>query len=1381
MAIDPRPNISPPTARQQAIVQSNDPVRELNLDMPQQSLTTSRVLVVVFSTVSGGTRSHIPNSGVWTQISLGGSGGFVQFGNILVSAWLSRAGSQVYSGGLFRFAGLVGLAPEHGTIVAVELTDMQNGSISLAGHSWDESYENAISGTAAATGNYARGVLAVGVAEGQHHFLAPTTGQQLLTQTAVSGFFSAPFSAVAAYKGQTSNDPLPVNLPFDSVASRNGLLLFNALNEASSINSPEGTFSTGSLISAPQNTITTDSFIRNGGEVTNTVSAYVEFPEMFSFASTSSALSGETLAIFDTESNIYNRVAVAGTTDAYTDEYHVVSEEVVVELVGTVTSTDTTSSVIVNSRDDSSTGDSAIGKDLFHLTDSYIFSGQTSHTADSLLQSEVEDTHVTDAALVTLQELTHFTNSYKEAMVPPTETHTTSGTLLTDNILGMMGWELQDTQLECSYVSPDYSVSTEQLLVTTLAVRPGSLGAYGMRIVNSGALATDQYVLPKTDLLSMPAPGEDGGSTPGAHYKELWTTLHFRVNTVPTDWEQLIGDIKQQQLFPPNTLADGFSYFLAIRAMTGGFQLGFGVSSSTQAVGSATIINFLPLALSNWYKLEIRLYTEAATLEDSSPTAPFYVQLWLNGQPIELGATFTSYLKCYAAQAIGIQQRAGVTDYSVDFDDFVISTNRLDAYDLSVIALPAKADGTYSAWTGVPADDYTDVESIPYDPAKYQQASADSQKFSIKVYEGGDSDPYPSTIHAVSFHASSSSPASPTNNTEMFLRKGATEVVLREFNSFIVNDLSVLTVRSPVDELLWADSLYDTEFGLRQIGVSSFTKINLMAATMLVSPPLQFHYTSSVIAGETTGTHTTSATVGKLLDTTTDALLDIGTQKYFYTDAYRYGIPTSPHTTDVVLFGEPTVESSTDTYFETRTDHTTDTLIVAVRGATGTTDTNLINDIDVYHDVDVSVWSMVDMPHDTDALQYRLVDLTYTGDSALLGQGDITHTANFLKIGSPSVVHTANALKKLEITDTSTTDAVKSARVDLTHSTSAIKQGEGTSIHTANSNLGLTNIVTRFHTTVSTLKTSYSDDFDTDSFIKKTYSESSTGNSILEGEASKLFATNARIVIPTASFSLHTGSSSIDGEVDRTHTANSLLRQLMEHDSDTDAFLHYSGDLAHTASSVKARLSTLTHSGSSHLHVQNDQAHTTEAYKYIQPSLTHSTSAVTFGIVSATHTASSILFGETTVSHGTLALLRKDITDSSDTNAALAFDVIHTANTLVALAAQQEQALASSLFGTTGNTHTATALIFILTGFTHTTSSSLLGEVTAYHITNAIRFGEANNDHNTNTLLATESVHTTSSILAGESGSTHSTSSMLKNDDVGIFEQDQTDIFEGAF
>lgn len=1391
MAIEAAPAISTPAVRQRTVLQSSSPVREVAVSLPSQSLISSRVVLVMFSTISGGTRAHVPSTGIWSQIQLGGSGGYARMGNLLASAWLSKPGAVVYSGGLFRCAGLVGLAPEYTTVVLFELTNTQNGTIQLAGSLWNESEALEISATAAASGQQARGVLAVGVAEGAHTFAASPTSHSVLTQTAASGFFSAPFSLVGAYKTQSSNDPMPVRLPYDGVSSKQGVLLFNAVTEDSGVTSLEGSHSATSVLAYPTQSITVDAYLLPGGTVSATTSAAVEFDPMTSITNTDARLNGTPAYSYLSESNLYSRISVSQTTDALTEQYHALLDVIDITLLGATTETTSSNAAIALAIDQTNTTNAYVLKDMGHSNDAYIFAGQSSHLVDAKLWNTWDFYHLTDSALAALGSLTHTTDAYLAATTPPSSTHTTDAYLLRNNIIAITGWELQSIDYESFVNSPLYG--SPQISVTTSAKRTGSQGTHGLRMDNTTA-GTDSYWVPRqngNDLISAMG-GVEEGTQCGAHYQEVWTTFYFRCNTFPTGGrEQLLSDTLSQIGFDAITGNPlyGYPYWIGIGSTgseTPGYKLAL-YKSDINPSGGAMEVELASAYLndSNWHLLEVRLVNYGASnLLNSSLLKPFTIDVYMD-KTLVMSASIG--IPCRAAQILGIQTRYTSANTQFDYDDFVISANRLAEFDLSVIAKPAKANGNYTAWTGTPADSYTDVDNIPTDSGQYQESSTVGQKLSVKVYSGGDTNPYPGKIHAVSFHAVHDfvTTASYARTLGLFVRQATTDLSLNSFSPDTarigLQDRSMVYSRNPIDESLWENSIYDFEMGVEQLLSTATNRVLLLAANLLVSPTSLLHAADAGLTGEVNLTHTTDSSLGRLNDHSTDALMDAPYYKYHYTDAMLFSQANLTHLADAITAGEAEQSHTADAQTDRLLDQTVDATIVSVRGSVHDTDAALIGQAETSHDTDAIIWGLLDLPHDTDALQYRLEDIFASTDAFKLATNVAIHLANARMLGTISATHTTNALNRLAISGTQTTDALKHLRLDLTHFTTAAKLGEISSSYTSNSALGAINVVAQLHTASSTLKTSFTSTFSTDAFKKTTVDATGTTNSAVMGETGQIHTTNARLVNPTVVNLLHNTNSSIFGTVDSTHTTTSLLRQLYTTTHGTDAFTQFVGNLTQSTDALKFIQVNRTHTGDASLYVQNTTTHTGNSLLQVFGSSTHTFTVSVGGETGSSHTTNSIIFGEISSQHTTTGLLKKQTDLTTSTTSYLAFDQTHTTSSALSIPAEALTAVASSLFGSAQGTHTTNALMYVVVAATYTGDADLQGTVEVYHLSTSILFGTSNAVHTTNALAATEAGHTSESILFGETGSTISTSSMLMNNDLGIFEQNDLSPFEGAF
>ena len=811
------------SARQSSIQQTASPSRSIALNLPLQSLSDSRVFVVVISTISGGAQSHIPTSQIWDQVPLIGVGGFAQVGEMLISAWLSKPGTVLYGGGSFQFAGFLGNSPEYAQVFSVELTNLRNGTLTLSQQVWNEASASSSSGYAEAIGQSLRNVLAFAFAENQHQFTQPGAPFSLLSQTSNSGFFSSPFSASTNLGTQNSNDRLNVNFPFDGGIAAQGLLLFNVLAQSNAIDSLETLHGTRAFLSYPQEQITTSAFLNFGGPVSQTTTGYFDIEPFTKVVRTEGELAGETIATGLLEANIYSMASPTFSTDARLDFFFEITEEIDVELLGPVLKTLTTTAVVVTGGEGTSTSTGYVLKDLFHLTDAYIVDWKATHNTDGFNWKQSELTHTTDAKLTFQGSSTHTTSAYIGAALPTLQTHNTFGSMTADNVLAMTGWELRDPLYECYYgFSPDYSGVAGLVTVTATAQRPGSLGGYGLRIDTDGYAGIAwwlPYPCAKTFRDSL---GSEEVGVLGVHYSEVWFTLWFRgvdlplggYETILSDDYTVLGYTGDPQV---PVYGSSFSVSMGMNLTDAYANIGFGFGSGSPFLGLGTF-NYITTDPHGWHKLEVRAYMPdgVTKLASASVATPAFLEGYIDGQ-LAMGATTTRPVQ--ATGILGLQVRNHATRYRVDYDDYVISTTRLGDYDLSVKLQSPKANGTYTAWTSVPTGDYSDVASMPIDPAEYKSSTTVGQKTSIKVYEGADSDPYPAVLHAVSFNLVRGSAAVPVSfnpSLKTFLRKGATEMDL--FNWRPHAGWRALTLSSSIfNSGAWADEIYDMEYGLEKV------------------------------------------------------------------------------------------------------------------------------------------------------------------------------------------------------------------------------------------------------------------------------------------------------------------------------------------------------------------------------------------------------------------------------------------------------------------------------------------------------------------------------------------------------------------------------------
>lgn len=1389
MPLDPEPLLSPPTVRQQTVVQNSSPAREIAVNLPLVSLSSSRVLVVIITTISGGAKSHIPSSQIWQQLPLIGAGGYAQFGNTLVSAWISRAGSTVYSAGSFKFAGLVGLSPEYCTVLAFELEDTQTGDISLSQQTWDTSYSNSIEAQSPAVGQKVRGVLAVGYSEGQKHFLQPNSPQNILTQTAASGFFAAPFSMVGSYAGQSSNDPSDVVLPFEGVASRSGILLFSVVAGDTSINSPEKNHGVNAFLSYPGSSFSTSSMLGYGSTIATTADAYISFDPMTVMESSDAMLFGATSAFSTLGTQVYAAVTLSGSTDAALDVFTTVSEDVSVNILGPANETITGDTIIVFGQDGLHTADSRVLQDLFHLTDAYLFAGQTSHLTDTLLQQQNSLTHTTTALAVALGSSSITSDGYLAALVPPSGTHTTDANLTQDNIIGMTGWELQGDFAECDASrTPNYSLPPGTIAASTSAKRPGSQGSYGLRIDNT--TGSDAYWVPpqtSKSLLDL-QPTIDWPAPAASVFSEMWTSFNFRCLDRPAaDSEMLIADYQQTISFVSGhtiTLLPGYSYWIMLGNRTdsgtgGALQLGVG----SLTVGGGVVATHL-LSDTSWHYMEVRTYsTSGVALSATGVTYPLLIEVYLDG---DLVMSTSSTYTCLGIPTLGMQERRTVERFRVDYDDLVISTNRLNQFDLSVIAKPAKDEGTYTAWTGTPSNTYTDVASIPYDAAKHFDSSAANQRRTVKVYSGGDTDPYPGVIHAVSmqavhvFNASSA-----VQNMALMIREGSTDLVLRSYYPTTVGGkgtaaLTVTTTKSPVAGDNWVDAIYDFEVGVKQLIDANANRVVGISVNMLVSPFSYSHTADAMLFGAASISHTTTSFLGRSSTHDTDALItDAGV--YHYVDSSPVGLIDGTHTTSSATAGEASLSFTADAFLDKSLFQTTDAVIVSVRGSVHAADAGMIGQIDGYQSTDAIIGALVDKPHSTDALPYFMVESYHLTDARALATYLATHLTNARMKAAVIATHTSNGVLKAIIAATHTTSAVKYLRVDTTHLTSSAKLGVISGSFTTSSAMAPTNVVAQFHTAISTLKKTFTATETTDTFLKIATEHNFTTNAIRLGSSQGTHSADARIVIPTPVTLTHNTNSAVSGTVSSPITTNTLLKKTFTLTGTTDAKLELVKDLTHAANSLLSISPTHSHSVNAVMVSVPTLTATTDTLLRSTYVATHTTNSAAYGTVDRTITADSDLFGAVSSNHTVNALLKSDIAATFTTTAYLSFEKLFSTNSYIAASNEKFQAIASSLFGQAQALHTTSVVVYAQLDQSHLTSSSVLGNLTVTALSSSDLYGAASAVFTTNSLAATESLHSGNSALFGATSAGHSSDALLVNDDLGIFEQEPGTMFEGAF
>jgi hypothetical protein len=1396
MALTPAPDPIPPVIRQQSVVQNSGPARELQVNLPLQSLPTSRVLIVVFSTVSGGAKSHIPSSQTWSQIPLIGVGGYARFGNTLISAWLSRPGVSVYQAGSFKFAGLVGLAPEYSTALTFEFADCQDGFVNLSQQSWDESYINRVEAQAPAINQKARGVLAVAFAEGQHQFLEPDAAQKLLTQTSASGFFSAPFSVAGSYAEQTSNDPSDVSLPFDGLSAPAGLLLFSAGRGGGFVSSTELTHSTDAFLAYPGATITVDSDVRFGGDLTSTVNSYLQFPPMLVMASSNAVLFGVPEALHTVGTQLFAAVVSSFTINAFLEDYISVATKTDIGLLGMVTKTHTTDTDLVSGGELTHSTDTRMGIDLQYFTNSYIFAGQTSANTDADLWSMVTSTHTTTAAIVTLNTSTFTTDSYLQA-TNPSATITTDSFLEQDGIIGMTGWELQDLIAESDPIlTPDYTPNPNtSIFVTASAKRPGSQGTVGLRIDNN---TTDQtyWVLPQTaKSLNDLYPTIPWPRVANQVFRETWATLYFRCNNRPTSGSELVIADTLSQTGPVGgpgpgggggggvSQVYGYCYWVTIGNLTlggggGGLQLGHGDITVGNVAASYSLTD------SNWHRLEVRTYKSTnTTLSSANVSDPITIEIYLD---YNLIMSMVSEYPSDCSYILGVQERLTSDHYQIDYDDFVVSTSRLAAYDLSVIAKPAKAAGTYAEWTGTPSNTFADVASIPYDAAKYFASSALNQRQTFKVYSGGDANPYPGKIHAASmqfvhFRNTSSSAL----NMALMIREGSTDLVIKSWAPNAAAQyyvaMSSTTTRSPVAGLNWEDAIYNFEIGIKQVVNSSVNRVVGVYANLLVSPFSCFQTVESVLFGFTTLTHTTSSSLGRILDITTDALMS-GAGASFTTNASIIQFLAVIHDTDSTLFGAVEFNHSTDAFINRVAAVDTDALIVIERGTSPhTSDAALVGQIDSSHDTDALVSILIDLPHTTDALPYRLVATTHLTDAAVLSNPSVIHLTNARTIGTGLQTHNTNSVARAPIVSGFTTDALKHLRLDVTHFTSASKKGDLLASFTTSSATAPTNVITKLTFVNSLLGKAFSATNTADAMLKTLPTLTSTTNAILFGSSQASHACNSWIVIPALKTITHLATSAIKGEATAFHNTTAVLKSTFLLASTTDAWLLLIGQVQQTTNAVLQSTRLKSHISNALLVINPALTITTDAFLKITAVLNHSTSCTLTATPVLSSMSTSILFGQTGLIHPTDAILKLDQLLAFTTTAALAFEKLFSTNSFVIPSGERIFFTASSLFGSVSALHTTNVLVYAQLSALHLSSSTLQAPLDITHTTTGDTFGSADQTHATDLLAAHSIVYNTFTNTSGIDGTDTSTSSYLLNDDRGIFEDTQGGVFDGSF
>lgn len=1392
----PAPAPTPPTIRQRSVLQSNSPARELAVFLPSESLPSSRVLLVLFTTISGGAQAHVPTSQVWRQVPLVGVNGYTQFGNVLVSAWLSRPGSPVYSAGLFQFAGMVGLAPEYSTAMLFELQNCQNGEISLSAQSWNTSYSNTVTGTAPAIGQQVRGVLAVGFTEGEHVFTEPPGDQAMQTQTAASGFFAAPFSVAGSYAGQLSNDPSVVSLPFTGATSRTGILLFSAITGDAGIDSPQSTMTTNVFTAYPTATITVDARIGYGGDLTATVDAAISFDPMTAMSSSDASLFGDPTAAQTLGTQTYLQVPNPHTTSSALEVFYGLEDPVDVSLLGFVDAASTSSSAIVNSLDADHGTDGGIMQDLWHLTDAYVFAGQTSHLSDGLLMSTSDLTHTTDAALVNLVSASHSTDSSILSAEPLLQYHTSDSLLEQDAVIGMAGWELKDYYAEV-YVATYYLAGGVTISVDAAAKRPGSLGTVGLIIDNTGASLANSYVeIPQTSrVLQQLSPTTEWPTFAAAVYREVWVSFWFQSPTQSaTNMDTLASDERKAfTVTPPGPggiggglPVYGYSWWLTrgatYGAITGGALL-LGCGSLPGAPSGLTPAFTFASVGSGWHLCEVRMYSNVA-LDSVSSADPMTVEVYLDNEPSPR-MTISSPIPCSGRPSLGMQEKLNTDPVIFHYDDVVYSTRRLfNLYDLSVIHKPAKADGFYTEWTGTPTDTFADVANVPSDPAEYFESAALGDRSTVKVYSGGDSNPYPGYIHAVTLQAVHTvNLSSSSRNVALMVREGGVDLELKAwapnhaektYQAFMVT-----TSRSPIGDDSWVDALYDFEVGVRQVVDSNVNRVHGIGAMLLVSPFSYAHRTDTTLSSEVSKTHTTDVVLARADHHYTDALLKtIG--DFHTTDAYLFRLNDLAHTTTATIAGEIDETHGTDIFIDRLASHTTDTVIVEVRGSVHTNDTLLSGQREDSHDADAGVGALVDLPHLADFLAYRLVELAHTTDVAKLLTPTMSHSTNARNIAAISATHTANGLVRATISSTHTADAIKYTRVDQQHNTSAAKIGEPTASHQVYAWTAPTNVIAQLHTTSPSIRSTFTAAITTDAFLKTSPTAGFTTNATVFGTRETFHGAFAWINHPSTLGRAHTTNAKLIGEVDRTHTGNALIRDTYTLSISTDTRLELVPEKTHSVDTLKYYVGLRAHSTSSLLYGFFSATHDQDALLRSTFVGTHSTDAKLTGEVSSPHATGSAVSGEASATHTSNAIAKATVEAMQTLNAALGFDAAHTGNSLIGIAAQNEHALAASLAGAATSSHAADVILFAQLDAVHTTNCAFIGQMGVFHSTSGALLGIVELQWLTDSCLASELLFTSSTNTAGEAAGSHTTNAVLDNNDLGPFEPDE-DVFQGAF
>lgn len=1189
------------SARQSSIQQTASPSRSIALNLPLQSLSDSRVFVVVISTISGGAQSHIPTSQIWDQVPLIGTGGFAQVGEMLISAWLSKPGTVLYGGGSFQFAGFLGNSPEYAQIFSVELTNLRNGTLTLSQQVWNEDSTPSCAGYAEAIGQSLRNILAFAFAENHHQFTQPSSPFALLSQTANSGFFTAPFSASTNFATQNSNDRLNVDFPFDGVESAQGLLLFNVLAQSSAIDSIETVHGTRAFISYPQEQITTSAFLNFGGPVTQTVSGYIGVEPLTVIVRTEGELAGETIATGLLEANIYSLASPTFSTDAYLDFFFEITEEIDVELLGPVNKTLTTTGVVIIGGDVLSNSNGVIGKDFFHLTDAWILDPKAFHFTNGFNWKQNDLTHTTDASVTFQGNATQTVNAYLAAALPTEQTHATFGTTTADNILVMTGWELRDPLYECYYgFSPDYSGVAGLMTVTATAQRPGSAGGYGLRIDNTGYPANSWWLPYPCAKNFRDALGNEEVGTLGNFYSEVWFTLWFRPVDIPIGtgkYEQLLSDQYRVLGYTSGgglgvpIYGCGFNVTIGMNAGDTYAMIGFGSAIDGTLNGLGTF-NYIFSDPHGWHKLEVRAYMPdgVTKLINASLSNPAFLEGYIDGQLV-MGST-TPY-GIDATGILGVQNRFTTQRYRVDFDDYVVSTTRVGTFDLSVKIHSPKANGTYNAWTSTPAGDYSDVAALPVDVAKYKISSTVGQKASIKVYEGADTDPYPAVLHAVSFNLVRGTAAVPVNylpSLKTFLKQGATEIDLFDWRPH-VGWRAIALSSSIFNGGAWSDELYDLEYGVNKVVNATEHKVLNMSVCVLVSPFSYSQYVDSMLFGEGNLTLSTDALLATSQNHYTDSNIT-GQGLIYYADAAIYSSMSTLQFLDSTLQGETGGDMGTNAFVDRIFTMTTDTLVVSQQGSTHTADASLATTRDGWHMADGSIGALRDLPHTTDLSPYVLVEQVHNTDGLRIKLLEAFHLANGRMIKELSTTHTTTAILKATVLLTHLTNGVIYQLRESNHFTNAVKLGEKSLSISTNAYLLPVATLARFITTNTLISKAFETTHSSSAFLKDVGEINFSTDAKLIGEASQLHSTNSRLVFPDVISLVHTTSAKIIGAVDLTHTSTAVLKSTFSATHTSTAFIFKSPEISQTVSSALNMVRNITQTSSGFCYiVQIGRAH----------------------------------------------------------------------------------------------------------------------------------------------------------------------------------------------